>query len=396
MDEQSKHILEFSDAEFLSFLYSERDRENSLSQRAGWNNWALVGAFVATVCAGYAIVKEAGCSFNWVDVLYYSGGLFALFLIYHSWWRFITKRERGVDFSKVRMLKEVVPLVQIIFVVLAASASTILIPIVDGFNTVFWWWIGVLAIMAVLTGVIFIFRNKLVPSFFEELFLPWTWVNVIFVSAFSIVLSIVKQLSFKQTNVDYLSNEFSVSVCVVTCIVIAFIFILINTRDKTVRRFDEIIDKYLYMGVSKETTLHEVVKNRMGYGVMDSCEKELKRAQDKLRHCQKDEEEINAIKKALDEGSYTFEDLRSYQKILNLILETEHDAIKCTRDLSNRMNEIVRVSSFIKDKTDLEFLFNTNEEIYEKVKAMTTSIGEIVQLIDKKVVGDTEQCFKQE
>lgn len=37
MDEQSKHILGLSDAEFLSFLYSERDRENSLSQDAGWN-----------------------------------------------------------------------------------------------------------------------------------------------------------------------------------------------------------------------------------------------------------------------------------------------------------------------------------------------------------------------
>ena len=46
-------IYELPDGEFLSFLYSERDRENSLRQYQGWNIWALVGAISTVVVAGY-------------------------------------------------------------------------------------------------------------------------------------------------------------------------------------------------------------------------------------------------------------------------------------------------------------------------------------------------------
>ena len=391
MDEQSKHIINLAEADFLSFLYSERERENGLSQHTGWNNWALVGAFVAIVCAGYAIVKDSRL-FNWIDVLYYSGGLFALFLIYHSWWRFITKRERGVDFSKVRTLKEVVPYVQIVFMTVIAVSSAVLIAIFDGFNTVFWWWIGVLILVVALCGVIVLLKNKLVPSFFEELFLPWPWVNVALVSFLSLVLSIVKSQSFKMVAVDYLSEEFSVSVCVVACLVVVFIFFTINFKDKSVRRFDEIIDKYLYLGSTKEETLHEVIKNRMGYGVIDSCEKELKQVQEKLSVCEKEEDEINSIRQTVLAGGYNLSDLRSYQKRLNVILALEQDAIKSTKNLSERMSEIVKVSSFIKEKSDLEKLFNVNEALYEKVKSMTSSISEILQTIDEKEFAKTEDA----
>lgn len=44
MGAKKSGITDLSDSEFLSFLYSERDRENSLSQYQGWNYWALVGA----------------------------------------------------------------------------------------------------------------------------------------------------------------------------------------------------------------------------------------------------------------------------------------------------------------------------------------------------------------
>lgn len=53
-----KAIGDLTDAEFLSFLYSERDREDSLSQWQGWNNWALAGAFVAVMWTAYSIWKD--------------------------------------------------------------------------------------------------------------------------------------------------------------------------------------------------------------------------------------------------------------------------------------------------------------------------------------------------
>ena len=41
-----KTITDLTDAEFLSFLYSERDREESLNSYQGWNVWAVAGALI--------------------------------------------------------------------------------------------------------------------------------------------------------------------------------------------------------------------------------------------------------------------------------------------------------------------------------------------------------------
>lgn len=42
-EKQKNRITELSDSEFLSFLYTEREREHSLNQYQGWNIWAIVG-----------------------------------------------------------------------------------------------------------------------------------------------------------------------------------------------------------------------------------------------------------------------------------------------------------------------------------------------------------------
>ena len=49
---KKENIIELSDSEFLSYLYAERDREESLNSYQGWNIWAIVGALVTVVCAG--------------------------------------------------------------------------------------------------------------------------------------------------------------------------------------------------------------------------------------------------------------------------------------------------------------------------------------------------------
>jgi hypothetical protein len=389
MDEQSKHILGMDDSDFLSFLYAERDRENSLSQFQGWNNWALVGAFVAAACAGFSIAQ--GCNnLNWKDVFYFSGGLFSIYLIYNSWWRFATKRERGVDFSKVRMLKEVVPIVQIVFIILTAIASAIIIPFFGGLNNVFWGWIVVLTAMAVVIGFIIVLKNKLVPSFFEELFLPWIWVNVSFVALLSGILGMVYQMSFKMTESGVLSSEFSVAACIVACLIVLFVFFTINTTNKSLKRFDAIIDKYLYLGASKEETLHEVIKNRMGYGVLDSCDKEIALVQEMANICEREAKELEDIKHVIIAGGYTLSQLRGYQRRIKEILENEQKALSLSSNIAARVKEIMKVASIIKDKSDLEKIFDTNQAVYDKVKIMTTSIMEIADLVEEKVFAKTE------
>jgi len=49
MGEKKLFVSEMTDSEFVSFLYSERDRENGLSLYQGWNNWAIAGALITII-----------------------------------------------------------------------------------------------------------------------------------------------------------------------------------------------------------------------------------------------------------------------------------------------------------------------------------------------------------
>ena len=54
----NKRVDEWDDTDFLSYLYSEREREHSQSQYQGWNNWALAGALIMAICAAYNTWKD--------------------------------------------------------------------------------------------------------------------------------------------------------------------------------------------------------------------------------------------------------------------------------------------------------------------------------------------------
>jgi hypothetical protein len=51
---------------------------------------------------------------------------------------------------------------------------------------------------------------------------------------------------------------------VAACFILIFILLKINTGNKSVRRFEKILDNYLYMNVSKEDTFKKIMINRMG------------------------------------------------------------------------------------------------------------------------------------
>ena len=101
-------IYELPDGEFLSFLYSERDRENSLRQYQGWNIWALVGAISTVVVAGYFTLKEQFFSISFLQLLMLLSTAFA-YLLCFGFVTIILKKERGVDYLKVKFLKDVAP-----------------------------------------------------------------------------------------------------------------------------------------------------------------------------------------------------------------------------------------------------------------------------------------------
>ena len=121
MEDRNARIYELSDSEFLSFLYAERDRENSLSQFQGWNNWAIAGAIVTIVCAIYTICKNT-VLIDSEYILYGFTGAMALYLLIKAYSVFFM-RKRGYNRYCVRVLKEQIPKVDLILIIISSICA---------------------------------------------------------------------------------------------------------------------------------------------------------------------------------------------------------------------------------------------------------------------------------
>ena len=383
---ENNKITNLSDADFISFLYAERDRENSLSQYQGWNNWALIGAFVTVICAGYAILKDCA-EISWKDVLYYSGYIISYFLLYYSWYRAI-KRERGVDFYKVRMLKEVAPYVQICFVFLYATVSAIIISILDGYNIVFQLWIITIIIYCIAVVLIIVFRNKIIPAYYQELFLPWTWGNLSLVFIIGIVLAAVGQQSLNMAQGGVFSIEFAVAICIAVCLILVFVFALINTNNKSARRFDAIIDDYIYLNISKEETYRKITINRMGYGVMDICLKEFDDI-NRLVKIQCDEEkDIDEMITLLENEQCSIERLNDINDKAKVFLQNQKRILKLAKQLSVKIKEIIEAVPIYKSIPELDYITKTNVANSEKVNAISCKLQVMLEKVEAQLYGD--------
>ena len=82
---KSNRITELPDSEFLSFLYSERDREKGFVTLQGWNLWALAGAAVNVIWALYDILCKHHAEIDALNVGYILSGMLSLVLCYLPW-----------------------------------------------------------------------------------------------------------------------------------------------------------------------------------------------------------------------------------------------------------------------------------------------------------------------
>lgn len=376
------HIEDLTESEFISFLYSERDRENSLSAFHGWNNWALAGAIVTVVCSGYAILKF-NPSLDLTSVLYFSSFWIAFFLAYHSWANFF-RRERAVDFSKVRMMKEVIPIIKLVFVFVCAITSAITIAIVDSCNIVFWLLIFVIVAYTIALFIALYRNKKVVPSFFREMMLPWVGVNAGYEAIIGTVFSLIGTQSFRLAGREIFSSEFECATCAAAFLILLYILFKLNFSNIVVRRFDLIIDQYLYVGATKEETFHEISKNRMGYGVLDACYKELKDVEKRTKQCMDEEKELFEMKKYVLAGNCDLTKIREYGVRIDAILKGQETALNQSKKLIERIQEIVKVSPSFRNITEIKTVSDTNQQCFDHVQSVSDNIGEVMRMLHDK------------
>ena len=103
-EKKSLKINELSDGEFLSYLYAERDREESLNHFQGWNIWAVAGAMVTVVYAAYSIICNHPVGINRLRTGYlvsdYVSRLFFRWFVVVSVKSFV-ERKRATDIKNL-------------------------------------------------------------------------------------------------------------------------------------------------------------------------------------------------------------------------------------------------------------------------------------------------------
>lgn len=390
--EGKKRVDEWEDADFLSYLYSERERENSLSQYQGWNNWALAGAFITAICAAYNIWKDS-YYLEVIDVVYYAGGAIGLFLTLQEFFYFF-RRERGIDISRVRWLKEVVPIPLIIVVMTTSITSAIWIAATVGFNLLFWLWCFVLVMLLIGIGYVAVNRNKIVYSYADDFIFSSIKGNGWFYGITGGIYGLIGVRSFKVASSSIPGPEFEIGVCVAACMVMLYIFLSINMGSKAVKRFDTIIDNHLYLGVSKEKTFQEILKNRMGYSVMDMCYKELSMIESEMKAYEDELKKIESIKASVLNGEGLEEHFYKLQEEIPALFEKAENAMTLSRRLSDKLKVILRVAFGMDVVTAISDILDQNDKDMEKIVALKGKLESVIGVM-KEAVEQRKQLMGQ-
>ena len=227
-------------------------------------------------------------------------------------------------------------------------------------------------------------KEKVVPSFFKEMSLPWVGVNAGYEAIVGAVFCIIGTRSFRLAGRQFLSSEFEFGACLAVVLILLYILFKLNFSNKVVRRFDAILDKYLYAGATKEDTFHEISKNRMGYGVLDACFKELRDVEKRTLQCMEEEKELAKMREYVEDGYCDLRIIKEYNTRVDAILADQEAALNCSKRLVNRVDEVVKVCSSFGDITEIKTGFDTNQQCFDRVKLVSDSVRNVSRMLHDK------------
>ena len=384
MPNNKLNISEMSDADFLSFLYSERDRENSLSQYQGWNTWALVGAIATIICALYSILKKSAEEMRFSNVLYYISIIFAVVLSYRSF-ALLFIRPRGIDYSKIKTVKETAPIMYLIFVVICSTAFVLVFAIKGSWNTVAWLWSAVLLAYCVSGITIIINRNRIVPSYYDPCLFPNRNVDLVFNLIVVWLLSFVLSQSIKRIQQVQFGPDLEFSVCFSVLLWLIYFLIKTNVGNKPVKEFDVIIDDYLYKGESKEHTYNRILINRMGLGVMEACKKELQSIKDDLNMYSAKFKVIEHYKEELNADFVGIDQLKKYGTVTREVVDYLSKTLNHIKDFRNKLGQLLKQVPSAENIEDFKTMMDMLEVTVGRVEKLQEEASEVTSIVQKHI-----------
>jgi len=383
-------IANLTDAEFLQFLYSERDREESLNSYQGWNLWAVVGAMITVACAAYGVMSSHMGEINRVRTLYllshYLSNIFMLWYAILFYMSFLN-RKRAKDYKRIKHLKEVAPIPYLIVVTICSLELAVCFLIVvnnNGWNAVAITWI-LLALCHLLICInVYVNRNAIVWSLKDDFWFVKTWQMLTAGLSLFVMFWLVWKWSMQNIPGPCVGTpEFELVVCITGFILLIYLFLKIKLANRKSSEIDVLIDKYVYKGISKEGVYRQLRANQMGYGILEACSQELYVLERYSETFMSQEEKLETIKNTIDHGDVDIDCLMEQLDTLKQALYANDKWAFKVDALLDKVNEIDKNVPELRNEEEFVNMLKIVSHMMDKGREMNDQIRAVIVIIKK-------------
>lgn len=404
--EAYKNNLNLSDAEFLSFLYSEREREESLNSYQGWNLWVVVGAMITVACAVYGILCAHSGEINRLRTLYlvskYLGTIFCFWYAVLFYMSFL-ERKRATDYKRIKHLIDVASIPYLIVVTACSvilALNFLIVPCDDRWNGVTISWI-VLAVCYFLISLnVYVNRNTIVWAVKDDVWFSRTGRMLLTGLSVYLMFWMIWKWSLENISGPYVGTpEFELAICVTAIVMLVYLYLKIKLKNRKSSEIDVLIDEYLYKGKSKEEVYVQLRINLLGRDILETCSKE-------FLALKKYYDEFDTQKKKLEDLKVAFSngivDAGSLEKQFDSLRKTLDYSAEWTERVGALHDRLVEVAQNVPElKEEEEFrnmldivgmMLHKTEVINNEIKMVTE---EMEKFIEKRVCLDCSCCKRK-
>lgn len=382
-----KNLKDFTNAEFLSFLYSEKSREIENNAVPGWNKWVIIGTIITIFIYLYnELIKNINIyNYQIISEYYITLNTFFLFSLF---WISSKSNKKTYILGKVRTLKEEAPILSYAFQFVLCLICSVLQFYYNGNSYIFW----NLALATITNTAIILYIiinhnkyvlaelkkkvfSKSITDYIIHIFSIWPYLNIIFYSIFSIIKS-----------EEFHSLEFEFSICLTTLISLFYLIINIKHNNKHIpEALDNLINKFVIGSISKEEAYNKYILIIYGLSAYQAIEKDLEIINNIKNNYDNKIDIINDIKKRIESNSISTTDIKTLQDELAYYKKANSSLSK----LLNKITEITKLG--IPAIADEKFKDVIKE--YEKTSKLLSNLIKQTLSVSKEI--DNQVCCKK-
>ena len=383
-------LTKLSDNDFLSFLYSERGRQESKSGAQGWSLWALAGSAFALILFIYTTLKTID-TINFL-LCYYIFSVFCPIALYIIFLAERIRMEIYGDSVHVEKLKNIAPM-PLLLCLMGIYGSLTIFGVVIGAATESIVRCVVVLVPLVMSFIsIIIYRNKLVTTFLTFRVSALDWLNklLLFLVGGTLLLPLfggLKHLTFG------FSDEFEVTFAIVVLMSIIYILIRNNVNGNRVTDIDELIDGFLYRDWTREMIVRKLELMRLGKSPFMELEKEYNKIvveSGLIENTKKRAEEIkNKIQKQglkEDELDELLNEIKGMSDSMTSVLNSQKDFLEKTKELINLKSTLA--DSEFRAMLDTAYDINFANQMFGNCHSL-------MEMVNQNILPEIEEYIKK-